>query len=48
MPVFVGVGGGRTTGNRSIAIALQAELLGAYGVVVNAPISNEVRSESVV
>ena len=45
MPVFVGVGGGRTTGNRSIAIALQAELLGAYGVVVNAPISNEVIKE---
>lgn len=42
VPVFVGVGGGLTTGKRSIAIALQAELMGAYGVVVNAPIQNEV------
>lgn len=42
VPVFVGVGGGLTTGKRSINIALQAELLGAYGVVVNAPTSNEV------
>ena len=45
VPVFVGVGGGRTTGNRSIAIALQAELLGAYGVVVNAPMDNKVIEE---
>ncbi len=37
VPVFVGVGGGVTTGKRSINIALQAELMGAYGVVVNAP-----------
>lgn len=42
IPVFAGVGGGTTTGARSINIALQAELLGAYGVVVNAPIENEV------
>lgn len=42
VPVFVGVGGGLTTGKRSINIAAQAELLGAYGVVVNAPTSNEV------
>lgn len=42
IPVFCGVGGGITTGIRSINIALQAELLGAYGVVVNAPMSNEV------
>lgn len=39
-PVFVGVGGGKTSGGRSIQLALQAELLGAYGVVVNAPMSN--------
>lgn len=45
MPVFAGVGGGRTTGPRSIAIALQAELLGAYGVVVNAPIDNGIIRE---
>lgn len=42
VPVFVGVGGGLTSGNRSVAIALQAELMGAYGVVVNAPTKNEV------
>jgi len=45
VPVFVGVGGGLTTGKRSIAIALQAELMGAYGVVVNAPTKNEVIAE---
>lgn len=42
VPVFVGVGGGLTTGKRSVNIALQAELMGAYGVVVNAPTANEV------
>lgn len=42
IPVFAGVGGGTTTGQRSINIAVQAELLGAYGVVVNAPMENEV------
>ncbi len=41
-PVFVGVGGGLTTGMRSIDIALHAELNGAYGVVLNAPTSNDV------
>ena len=40
-PVFVGVGGGLTTGQRSIDIALNAELTGAYGVVLNAPTKNE-------
>lgn len=45
VPVFAGVGGGITTGRRSIDIALQAELMGAYGVVVNAPTKNEVISE---
>ena len=45
VPVFVGVGGGLTTGHRSIQIALQAELMGAYGVVVNAPTKNEVIRE---
>ncbi len=45
VPVFVGVGGGLTTGTRSVNIALQAELLGAYGVVVNAPTSKEVIRE---
>ena len=44
VPVFVGVGGGLTTGKRSVDIALQAELMGAYGVVVNAPTSPDVIS----
>lgn len=45
VPVFVGVGGGLTTGKRAVDIALHAELLGAYGVVVNAPTSNELISK---
>lgn len=40
-PVFCGVGGGITTGQRSIDIALNAELNGAFGVVMNAPAPNE-------
>ncbi len=40
-PVFAGVGGGTTSGDRVITLALNAELLGAYGVVVNAPMSTE-------
>ena len=40
-PVFCGVGGGVTSGERSISIALQAELHGAYGVVLNSPAPNE-------
>ena len=42
VPVFVGVGGGITTGTRSVRLAVQAEHQGAYGVVLNAPTSNEV------
>lgn len=42
MPVFMGVGGGTTSGERSVKLAFQAEQLGAYGVVVNAPMGNEV------
>ena len=42
VPVFVGVGGGTTTGSRSVQLAFQAEQMGAYGVVVNAPMENEV------
>ena len=37
VPVFVGVGGGITTGARSVRLAVQAEHQGAYGVVLNAP-----------
>ena len=47
VPVFAGVGGGLTTGKRSVDIALQAELMGAYGVVVNAPTANSVISKMV-
>lgn len=42
IPVFCGVGGGRTTGMRTINLALHAEFQGAFGVVVNSPTSNEV------
>ena len=45
LPVFAGVGGGTTSGSRVINIALQAELLGAYGVVVNGPIPNYIIRE---
>ena len=44
VPVFVGVGGGITGGDRSVRLAIEAEIQGAFGVVVNAPISNEVIS----
>lgn len=39
-PVFVGVGGGTTKGMRSVLIARDAEAQGAFGVVVNSPMSN--------
>ena len=45
VPVFVGVGGGITTGARSVRLAVQAEHQGAYGVVLNAPVPNEVVRE---
>ena len=41
MPVFVGVGGGITNGVRSAIIANDAEGDGAWGVVVNAPVTND-------
>lgn len=44
-PVFCGVGGGITSGQRSIDIAINAELYGAYGVVMNAPTPNELIAE---
>jgi len=44
-PVFCGVGGGITTGQRSIDIAVNAELNGAYGVVMNAPTPNDLITE---
>ncbi len=41
IPVLVGVGGGMTNGFRSALIAKDAEAQGLFGVVVNAPMSNE-------
>lgn len=40
-PVFAGVGGGTTKGPRVEKIAFDAELNGAYGVVLNAPTETE-------
>ena len=45
VPVFCGVGGGLTGGNRVINLAVEAEEQGALGVVVNAPTSNEIISK---
>lgn len=41
IPLFVGVGGGLTKGQRVINLALHAEFQGAIGVVVNAPTPND-------
>lgn len=40
IPVFVGVGGGTTKGMRSVSVAQYSEAQGAFGVVVNSPMSN--------
>lgn len=45
VPVFLGVGGGTTTGQRSVDLAFQAEQMGAYGVIVNAPMKKEVLTQ---
>ncbi len=37
VPVFCGVGGGLTSGRRTLEVALDAEFQGALGVVVNCP-----------
>lgn len=42
MPVFFGVGGGFTSGIRSVNQAVAAENMGAIGVVLNAPVPPEV------
>ena len=42
IPVFCGVGGGTTTGKRVINLAMDAEFQGAFGVVVNAPTTNQI------
>jgi Dihydrodipicolinate synthase/N-acetylneuraminate lyase len=41
VPVFCGVGGGTTTGNRVVNLAEHAEFQGAAGVVLNAPTPDE-------
>ena len=38
-PVFTGVAGTTTTGARSAAMAVQSEMRGAFGVIVNSPTS---------
>ena len=40
-PVFVGVGGGTTTGKRSVQLAAVSEMQGVAGVIVNSPASPE-------
>lgn len=40
-PVFVGVGGGTTTGQRVLELAMFAEMQGAMGVVLNTPATVE-------
>lgn len=41
IPVFAGVGGGHTRGERVEKLAFEAEMQGAMGVVLNAPTVNE-------
>src|SRR5687767_7088626 len=45
-PVFCGVGGGLTSGKRSVEIAIDAEFQGAMGVVLNQPSPNELITET--
>lgn len=40
-PIFCGIGGGLTSGKRSLEVALDAEFQGALGVVLNKPAPNE-------
>lgn len=40
-PIFCGVGGGLTSGDRSIDLSVDAEFQGALGVVLNKPTPNE-------
>lgn len=44
-PVFVGVGGGTTTGTRVLELAVFAEMQGVSGVVLNAPSTVEIVRE---
>lgn len=45
IPVFTGVGGGLTGGQRVVHLASYSEMQGAMGVVVNAPIPPDVISQ---
>ncbi len=40
-PIFCGVGGGLTTGERSVELAVHADFHGALGVVLNKPTPND-------
>ena len=40
MPVFCGIGGGFTKGLRTVSLAKDVECQGAWGVIMNQPISN--------
>lgn len=40
IPVFCGVGGGLTGGERAVVLSVEAELQGAIGLVLNAPTPN--------
>ena len=44
-PVFVGIGGGLTKGERVLGLGRHAEYQGAFGVVVNAPTPNSTVKE---
>jgi len=41
IPVFCGIGGGTTKGDRVVELAQDAEFQGAMGVVINSPTENE-------
>ncbi len=45
VPVFCGVGGGLTSGDRAVEIAIHAEHQGAIGVVLNKPTPNRLIEE---
>ncbi|WP_372975672.1 hydrolase [Muriicola sp.] len=40
-PIFCGIGGGITSGERSIELAIHAEFQGALGIVLNKPAPND-------
>ncbi len=42
IPVFSGVGGGTTSGKKIVKLAIDAEFQGAIGVVVNAPVQDNI------